>query len=521
MDPEPKTICFRLQENVSLATLSESPAFPVQLQLEFRKKENRVFYDTFEWRFFQHGLAIARKRKQLSLYDLENGVETASMPFPSAPAHFLPSSLSPGPARTLLEKITKIRALLRRCRIHTESVSWRMLDREEKTIGFLVSETCFLLRDGKRAPISGILLLTPLKGFLEETSRVARHLEKVLGSQSIFEFREHFTLLMHAAGEPVNSYSSRIRLSLRPTDPIRISAARLLLATLDVMRSNERWIPRDIDTEFLHDFRVAIRRTRSLLGQIKGVLSPDSTRAYRNAFREAGKKCNTLRDCDVYLLKENTYRTMLPGSLSSHIDTFFNDLQATRSAELRSFSAFLRSASFRTMLADWEALLSETINRQESPDETDAGELPTLAVARKAIGKAWEKVLRHGRSIPQEASDSELHALRIDCKKLRYLLEFFASLFPDKTVGQAIRHLKELQENLGTFVDLAVQQRHLLGYIESMKNRPSDPELAAALGGLVAELYTRQEKARRTFGHTFRRFDDDETETLFTEIINR
>ena len=87
-------------------------------------------------------------------------------------------------------------------------------------------------------------------------------------------------------------------------------------------------------------------------------------------------------------------------------------------------------------------------------------------------------------------------------------------------MATVVRQLKELQENLGMFVDLAVQQQYLAGHIEQMKEKPSDPELAAALGGLITTLHSRQEKTRKLFHRTFRHFDNDETETLFNALLN-
>ena len=41
--------------------------------------------------------------------------------------------------------------------------------------------------------------------------------------------------------------------------------------SLQTLRINEDGVRKDLDSEFLHDFRVAVRRTRSALSQIKGV----------------------------------------------------------------------------------------------------------------------------------------------------------------------------------------------------------------------------------------------------------
>ena len=59
-----------------------------------------------------------------------------------------------------------------------------------------------------------------------------------------------------------------------------------------------------------------------------------------------------------------------------------------------------------------------------------------------------------------EQSD-QLHALRIACKKFRYSIEVFESLFPDEAVRKYLSHLAELQDILGTLNDISVARRLL------------------------------------------------------------
>ena len=140
-------------------------------------------------------------------------------------------------------------------------------------------------------------------------------------------------------------------------------------------------------------------------------------------------------------------------------------------------------------------------------------------IAEGSIKKAWKKVIRHGRHISSETTDTELHALRIDCKKLRYLLEFFSSIFPPKNIVPVIRKMKELQENLGDFVDFSVQLQFLYDRLTAMPVGEKERLCAASMGGLMATLFHEQEKARRKFHKTFRTFDNDETAQLFHDLL--
>ena len=62
-------------------------------------------------------------------------------------------------------------------------------------------------------------------------------------------------------------------------------ARQIHSALLDIMVANEPGMRADLDTEFLHDYRVSLRRTRSLLGQIKNVFPEDAVTHFRTEFQ--------------------------------------------------------------------------------------------------------------------------------------------------------------------------------------------------------------------------------------------
>ena len=70
---------------------------------------------------------------------------------------------------------------------------------------------------------------------------------------------------------------------------------------LDTMLANETGTREDIDSEFLHDFRVSVRRTRSAISQIKGVIPQKILDRFRPEFTWLGQITGPTRDMDVYL----------------------------------------------------------------------------------------------------------------------------------------------------------------------------------------------------------------------------
>ena len=127
---------------------------------------------------------------------------------------------------------------------------------------------------------------------------------------------------------------------------------------------------------------------------------------------------------------------------------------------------------------------------------------------------------RDGKALGADTADPEIHRLRIQCKKLRYALEFFSSLYPEEEIHLVVRQLKRLQDILGAFNDLSVQQqmlRHSLKEFQAGSRR--NLELAAALGGLMQSLFQEQQELREHFTEAFTQFSDPANTALFNELF--
>ena len=288
----------------------------------------------------------------------------------------------------------------------------------------------------------------------------------------------------------------------------------ILRFTLGVIRRNEAGILADLDTEFLHDYRVAVRRTRSALTQIRAIFPPSIVANFKGEFAKLGQLTNPLRDLDVYLLKEDVFRTMLPPALRSGIDPLFEHLRYQRQGALKEVGVGLKSENYRALLAEWETFLDQPAPDEEDPLTPNAAK-PVIELACERIGKRYRRVIREGEAILEDESvdDDKLHALRIDCKKLRYLLEFFASLFPEDEINALVKQLKRLQDNLGDFNDYSLQGEYLLNISQEL---PIDAESTratlASIGGLVGILEQEKMRVRGEFAETFREFASKENQ---------
>ncbi len=113
-----------------------------------------------------------------------------------------------------------------------------------------------------------------------------------------------------------------------------------------------------------------------------------------------------------------------------------------------------------------------------------------------------------------------LHALRIHCKKLRYLMEFFAGLFPPETINGSIEQLKLLQDNLGDFNDLRVQEEYLLTVAKELPvNRGQSEKIFLAIGSLVGTLGRDRKIVKDAFAETFADFSAPANRELFENLF--
>jgi len=313
------------------------------------------------------------------------------------------------------------------------------------------------------------------------------------------------------------SYTAKVNIQLDPDMRSDKAAKAILSFLVQIMRINEAHIEKDVDTEFIHDFRVAIRRTRSALGQIKYVFPTKTTDRFKKDFSFVGRLSNELRDLDVYLLNEDKYKAMLPPILRDDIDPLFDYLRKKRSKALHKVIRGLKSKKYAKILQDWEAFLNKP--QRDSVTASNA-KLPVIDLARNRIYKKYRNVVKVGNQILENTEDEMLHVLRIHCKKLRYLMEFFSSLFPPKKINTLIDQLKKLQDNLGDFNDLRIQREYLLNIIEELPiAHQQSKKTLAAIGSLIGALVNEKQAVKDAFAKTFTDFTSPANQGLFRELF--
>ena len=310
------------------------------------------------------------------------------------------------------------------------------------------------------------------------------------------------------------------QLAGRPLDAaMRADAAAkaVLLQQLDALTANEAGARAGLDPEYLHDFRVAVRRTRTALGQIRDVFPQKALERFRAGFAWLGVVTGPTRDLDVYLLHFPDYRARLPEAVQEDLQPLHDFLKSHQKKEQAALVKVLDSHRYRQLMQGWRAFLEADVPAKTSL--TNAMR-PVREVAGEQIARVYRRVVKQGKAITRTTPATDLHRLRKSCKKLRYLLEFFQPLYPPKKIKKLIKALKLLQENLGAFQDLEVQGAALRQFSQQMVDEGETPATTLiAMGMLVAGLGDQQQRVRKEFKTHFAAFRRERNRRLFAELF--
>lgn len=467
----------------------------------------QVFLDTFDWRIWRADGSLVWCDGTLMWRDRATG-RTRAVPQDGLPRW--PADVAVGPVHDLVADACGVRVLLPRVEVDVAVQRFRVLDDIDKTVAWIDLERGSVA-DG--APVSS-LVVRGVRGYDREHAGLVRRLADDLDAPVVDV--DTADIVYAAAGLEPGGYTGKLVVSLEPTTAANKAVAGTCRHLLQTMRANEEGVIADLDTEFLHDFRVAVRRTRSLLGAAKRVLPGSVRDDFRRRFKWLGDITTPVRDLDVFALAIPDYaRAAVRGDLA--VLQPLADLVATDQQKAHAgLTAALQSQDYADLLSDW----SETLDVLPTDDETTEAKSPIVEVARKRIWSSYRVVRRDGRAIDENSPAEMLHQLRKDAKKLRYLLEAFGALFDADRTQAAVSELKRLQDNLGAFQDGEVQSQELRGFATRIARRPTNADTVMALGVLASHLEQVQNEARARFAKRFARFDGPDNRALFEGLFS-
>jgi len=496
MEPNTFTTCER--RLVEVCRLLAQEGFDVGRPTPLRT----TLLDTYDGRLHAAGLRLeVREGRRRELVLSGGGPVVAMLAVDGTPS--LAADLPPGPFRDRLAAVLEVRALLPVLAMAgRRSVAVRRDGAGKVRVGVTLHHGVSVDWP-KVAPATWAAEVEELEGY-PDAARRAR------GLLRSFELEEHgggdlVDLLARGAGVDLRGRRTSPTIALERGEPA-IHAFRKVLANLaDAVEANRAGTVDDIDPEFLHDLRVAVRRARSVLSEAKGILPDEVRDRFRRGFGWLGGVTTPTRDLDVYLIEWDGYTGPLRPDAAATLEPIVRHIARRRQAAHAELAAALQSDhyhEFTTSLTTW----------LDEPLPADGGGGKALSrigpVVGRRIAVTQARLLKRGRAIGPGAPAEELHALRKDAKRLRYLLECFGGLLPPAPRKTFVKRLKSLQDNLGEHQDTEVHAIQLRTFSQELFEATSaTAETLVSMGQVAERLENRRQAARAEFAQRFADYD--------------
>jgi CHAD domain-containing protein len=343
-----------------------------------------------------------------------------------------------------------------------------------------------------------MVTLTALSGYEDTYSRLVPVIESRPGIQACPE--GSLAVMLAGVGAPMRGDFSSLRVDLASTVRADIGARQIHLALLGILEANEPGLRANLDTEFLHDFRVTVRRTRSLLGQIRQVFPARAVQHFATEFSWIGRLTGPPRDLDVLVLSLRDRDGEFADADMHVVRDFLTQIQQQEHDRL---VEAVDSDRYRRLISDWKAFL------QRPASTTPEAENAAGRLARVVATRAWrlsQRIADAAESIDRQSSAERLHEIRIDAKKLRYLIDVTPAFYDAGDLDCIVGALKKLQRVLGDFNDAEVQESRLLDCGRTVGDAGGPPGALLALGRLAEQSCQRRERLRDEVVETLERF---------------
>jgi CHAD domain-containing protein len=260
-----------------------------------------------------------------------------------------------------------------------------------------------------------------------------------------------------------------------------------------VLREHPRALE-GIDPEGVHQMRVSTRRLRVVMKAFRNMLGDEAVTRFNAELRWLARNLGRARDADVIEQGARNsgdsgaehYLRFLGQEKISAYEHLADILQSERCAELETeLQAFVAAGPARRM-------------------QEQFGTLSAAAPAQEFIYAALNKLLAHGDAIDADVPARQLHKLRIEVKRFRYLLDFFSTVQTDEWLPLT-EAVKKLQDVLGEHQDAVTAQARLADYTASLSD-DHDRENLVAVAGLMQGEIDRIAACRQDFATTWADF---------------
>jgi CHAD domain-containing protein len=475
-----------------------------------------LYLDTFDWRLLRNGLSLRLRRAGdtaiygiKSLGKLEEGrAERREIEVRVQGDAADPTAVTDKRIRAEIDPIISPRRLLVQVAVRTERTPYRVRCPEGAQVELVFDATGFSARGMNRPRRSQRLYEMEAelkKGSPAELEALGRLLAGCSGLSPSLKSKLETAIERLGVVFPTKNPPEPLRVKLE--DRLDVAVQKILSFQFHRLEENLPGVTADLDTEFVHQARVATRRMRSALRLFRKALPERVCADLAADLSWLGALFGGVRDLDVFLLNLPGAAATVAKAPERAVAILTRHIEERRAALLSDLLSGLASPRFRR----FQARLAAFTGRPPAKKPAAALALtPVHTFASARIPELFQAVIAQGRKVLAKPKLRNFHRLRIEFKRLRYACEFVGPAYGDG-LKPFIAETVKIQDCLGELQDTVFTRSLIDGLLDEWKGNVIDPRLLFLFG----ELYELQGELARTRQAAFReiwtRFDQETT----------
>ena len=408
---------------------------------------DNIYYDTADLSLRRRGISLRLRRKGRDWLQTVKLAGASAAGLSSRPewevpytGHFDFSDVDQSAVRDWLQRPKLLARIVPICETSFRRITWTFSATPGAVL--LTLDRGWIVANGRREAISEVeleLAGAPVHAIFAVATQLA---QRVALTPSVLSKAERgYRLHLGAPPLPFKAETVELSAAMPPFEAFR----RIAMSCLEHLQQNHHGALTRDDPEYIHQMRVATRRLRAALRLFAPVLPERLAESLHRPLSALMAHLGRARDLDVLLTEiANPVLAALPNE--PRLPALASDITNRRYAARAQALALLAAPGYGlTLLAALESLHPVPV--------ADVAAIPLQSFAAERLRRLRRKLRRLAAAALLEEPAS-LHALRIGVKRLRYALEFFAPLAPERSVSRVLQRLGMVQDTLGQLNDL-------------------------------------------------------------------
>lgn len=290
---------------------------------------------------------------------------------------------------------------------------------------------------------------------------------------------------------------SRPTISL--TDSMGDAGRKVIAHQYRALQENEDGTRLGETPEAVHHMRVATRRMRAAMLVFGTHFSGKRAERVRDGLQQVARALGEVRDLDVQIDKAEAFRVALPPDAQGGLTSMIEEWRVRRWKARKALVRLLDSREYREFKRNMERFLEE---ESKPPDQTEGAQAYQVRHVLGSVLMQHYEAMRAFEAL-ERPTITQLHALRISGKYLRYTLEFFRDVLPKDARGM-IKDIVKLQDSLGQLNDAEIatalaHSTEVVAHRADDKRHTGIPGVEAYLADLQATIESMQSEYKASW----------------------